>query len=68
MISRSASRTFWKITCLAVCASMRPKSAPSTLMPISSPTDGFRVELVRFVDLDLFGFVEHFGLAIRRLS
>ena len=25
--SRSASRTFWKITCLAVCAAMRPSTS-----------------------------------------
>src|SRR5271169_3183684 len=28
--SRSASRIFWKITCLAACASMRPKSTDSS--------------------------------------
>src|SRR6185436_7781894 len=35
--SHSASRTFWKMTCLAVCAAMRPNSSISISEPISSP-------------------------------
>ncbi len=46
-LRRSASRTFWKITCLAVCAAMRPSfsfdfensisSSSSMLSAYSSP-------------------------------
>ena len=37
MTSRSASLTFWKSTCLAVCAAILPKSLRSTGSSIVSP-------------------------------
>ena len=37
MVSRSASRTFWKITCLACMAAMRPNLAVGTAKRTSSP-------------------------------
>ena len=36
-VSRSASRTFWKITCLAVCAEMRPSASVFFGIRISPP-------------------------------
>jgi len=36
--SRSASRTFWKMTCLAACVAMRPKSIGGSGSRITSPT------------------------------
>jgi len=36
--SRSASRTFCTITCLAVCAAMRPKSIGGSTSTNASPT------------------------------
>jgi hypothetical protein len=36
--SRSASRTFWKMTCLAVCAAMRPRSSVGRGNSISMST------------------------------
>ena len=36
--SRSASRTFWKITCLAACAAMRPNSIGGSGSTMKSPT------------------------------
>ncbi len=36
--SRSASRTFWTITCLAVCAAIRPKSIGGSGSVMKSPT------------------------------
>ncbi len=38
MFSRSASRTFWKITCLAVCAAIRPSTSVDLGNSISMPT------------------------------
>ena len=38
MFSRSASRTFWKITCLAVCAAMRPSTSVGLGNSISMST------------------------------
>ena len=38
MFSRSASRTFWKMTCLAVCAAMRPRTSVDLGNSISIPT------------------------------
>ena len=38
MFSRSASRTFWKMTCLAVCAAMRPSTSVGFGNSISSPS------------------------------
>ena len=38
MFSRSASRTFWKITCFAVCAAMRPNPSVGLGNSISSPS------------------------------
>lgn len=37
IVSRSASRTFWKITCLACIAAMRPRLAVGTGKRTSSP-------------------------------
>ena len=37
MMSRSASRTRWKSTCLAVCAAMRPKALRACFMSSTSP-------------------------------
>src|ERR1700750_1627520 len=40
IISRSASRIRWRITCLAVCAAMRPKlSGVTSVVAISSPSN-----------------------------
>src|SRR5450756_1059268 len=36
--SRSASRIFWKMTCFAACAPMRPKSMDSSGSSMNSPT------------------------------
>ena len=36
--SRSASRTFWTMTCLAFCADTRPKSSGGSDSAIRSPT------------------------------
>ena len=48
MFSRSASRTFWKITCLAVCAAMRPSTSVGFGNSISMSDFGFvAVELLR---------------------
>ena len=38
MFSRSASRTFWKMTCLAVWAAMRPSTSVGFGNSISSPS------------------------------
>jgi hypothetical protein len=35
--SRSASRTFWTITCFADCAAMRPKSNGGRVSEMASP-------------------------------
>jgi hypothetical protein len=45
--SRSASRTFCTITCLAVCAAMRPKSTGGSVSAMMSPTLRWPPEIVR---------------------
>ena len=50
---RSYSRTRWTITCLAVCAAMRPKSIGGSWSTRKSPTLDFGLELARDLDRDL---------------
>ena len=59
-VSRSASRTFWKITCLAVCAEIRPSASVGLGMRTSEPTNAARVDLHGFVQPDLVRRVGHF--------
>ena len=51
--SRSASRTFWTMTCLADCAAMRPKSKGGSVSAMASPTCGGRVAAPGVVERDL---------------
>ena len=62
--SRSASRTFWKMTCLAAWAAIRPNSIGGSGSTMKSPTRGALLELLRALQVDLLemilGLFDHF--------
>ena len=51
--SRSASRTFCTITCLAFCAAMRPNSIGGRVSAMMSPIGRRRIAALRFGEADL---------------
>ena len=51
--SRSASRIFWRMTCFAACAPMRPNSTGSSGSSTTSPERERRIALERVGDRDL---------------
>jgi hypothetical protein len=53
LASRSASRTFCTITCLADWAAMRPKSSGGSGSAMKSPRLGFRIAVAGIVQMEI---------------